>query len=81
MTATQNCEKCGLVHPPLVECLAAVQTIMKGLLLKIGTIDRCPAPCGKTIYWVRHLSGSRAPYSETGLIHFADCVGKFKKTA
>jgi hypothetical protein len=51
---------------------------MSTLLLKIGNVDKCPDPCGKTIYWVRHVTGSKAPYTESGLLHFLDCEGKFK---
>ena len=55
---------------------------MTALLLKIGSVDKCPEPCGKTIYWVRYPStGAKAPYTEAGLLHFLDCEGKFKRAS
>lgn len=50
------------------------------LLNQVGDPGVCKG-CGKTIWWVKHLNGKKAPYTEKGLNHFADCpqANKFKK--
>lgn len=73
------CQTCNLPHPPLTPCADAQAEAMKQLLLMCGTVDTCD--CGKTIYWMRHSSGRKAPYTVAGLIHFRDCAGKFKDRA
>ena len=70
------CKTCGLIHPPLIECMKAQADAMADLLLKIGGIDTCD--CGECIFWVTLLSGKRRPYTKAGLVHFANCTGKFK---
>lgn len=42
------------------------------LLDHAGEPGRCRA-CGAPIVWFRHRSGAGAPYSMSGLSHFADC--------
>lgn len=47
------------------------------LLGLIGDLGKCRG-CGTDIYWVRHKSGKKAPYTIEGLNHFADCPAKDK---
>lgn len=42
------------------------------LLNQVGQPGKCSG-CGKKIWWVTHLNGNTAPYTEEGLNHFADC--------
>jgi hypothetical protein len=78
-----KCPKCKLIHPPLVDCVEAQAAAMRSLLLRVGTLDKCdclddngnPTP----IVWIRTATGNSAPYTLAGLIHFADCTGKFKR--
>jgi hypothetical protein len=72
-----TCPTCKLVHPPLVECVEAMRQATKKLLLNCGQVDRCD--CGATIFWLTHLTGKKAPYTEAGLVHFIDCTGKFSQ--
>jgi hypothetical protein len=69
---TPICERCSHPHPPGDDCLEAVARGIRSLMLLIGDLDTCRA-CGKSIYWVRHLNGKCAPYTEAGLNHFIDC--------
>jgi hypothetical protein len=50
------------------------------LLTQIGDKGKCRG-CGAEIYWVTHKNGKKAPYTSSGLNHFADCpkAGDFKK--
>lgn len=66
------CGRCGLKHAPPIDCVAALRENLRQLLLRIGDIGTCSS-CGARIYWLKHLNGARAPYTESGLIHFADC--------
>jgi len=72
MAQSPMCERCSLPHPPLVECIQAQADQMKKLLILVGDVGRC-GKCGATVFWVRHLSGAKAPYTQAGLIHFVDC--------
>lgn len=71
------CETCRLIHAPMIPCLDVQAETMRQLLLMCGTVDTCD--CGETIYWLRHASGRRAPYTAAGLLHFRNCTGKFKR--
>ena len=45
---------------------------IKRLLDQIGDKGTCRG-CNAEIWWVVHKNGKRAPYTATGLNHFADC--------
>lgn len=68
---TPICPTCKHPHPPLVECLAVLQAAVKALMIKVGYVDKCR--CGATMFWITHITGKKAPYTEAGLIHFVDC--------
>ncbi len=71
MARTPLCERCKLPHPPLTDCFDALAATVKGFLLRTARIDKCA--CGAQIFWVQHLSGATAPYTENALTHFASC--------
>ncbi len=57
----------------------ALRSNMERLLKQIGEPGTCKG-CGAAIYWVQHRNRKRAPYTASGLSHFADCpaASKFK---
>lgn len=54
---------------------------IKRLLSQVGEPGRCKG-CGAPIWWVVHRNGRRAPCTEQGLNHFADCpqAGQFRSS-
>lgn len=52
------------------------------LLPLIGDEGECKG-CSARIWWVRHKNGKVAPYTDTGLNHFADCkvANRFKSSS
>lgn len=76
------CGSCQLVHPPMIACSQAQAENMLGLLERIGARDSCRG-CNRTIFWVHHVNGKNAPYTEAGLNHFIDCPKRddFKRKA
>lgn len=57
-------------------CIGALETEashrFRRLLDQVGDRSRCKA-CGAEIWWVKHHSGKKAPYTVEGISHFADC--------
>jgi hypothetical protein len=52
--------------------VAGMMAIVRRVLVMFGKSDNCRA-CRAVIYWLQHASGAKAPYTEYGLNHFADC--------
>lgn len=75
------CNDCRLVHPPMVTCSDARAKVIADILFRAGAEDYCRG-CRAKIYWIKHLNGKNAPYTEAGLIHFVDCPERdqFKRT-
>jgi hypothetical protein len=71
-----------LPHAPLVDCLDAQKQVLIDLLFKIADHSDCKG-CGAKVFWLTHKNGKKAPYTEAGLNHFADCpaADRFKKAA
>lgn len=72
MPRTPLCDRCKLPHPPIIECLHALQRTVKEFLLRTSNLGTCSG-CRATVYWTVHLNGKRAPYDENGLNHFVSC--------
>lgn len=49
-----------------------IQKNVTALLRNVGDAGTCRG-CGAPIYWITHKNGKKAPYTGTGLNHFADC--------
>ncbi len=71
------CETCALPHPPMTPCVDVQRIRMRELLLRIGQVDRCKS-CRASIIWITHATGRKAPYNDTGLIHFTTCPSPTK---
>jgi hypothetical protein len=67
------CRTCYLIPAPNVSCKDAQAAAMLALLARIGDRGVCSG-CTRPIFWVTHRKGSRAPYTESGLLHMIDCA-------
>lgn len=50
---------------------------VRALLKIVGDESTCRS-CSRTIYWVKTRNGKRAPYTDQGISHFADCPNAAK---
>lgn len=75
------------VDPATAVSMATLQAIERQLhenirrfLANVGNKGTCTG-CGRDIWWVDHSNGKKAPYTEEGLNHFADCpeAARFKR--
>lgn len=73
-----------LLAPSIEDALRAERDALKKnialLLNQIAESSHCKG-CGVRIWWVTHRNGRKAPYTDTGMNHFIDCVAaaQFKK--
>lgn len=53
--------------------------LLESVLQFAGDQARCSG-CRQSIFWLVHTNGAKAPYSISGLNHFADCpvAGRFR---
>lgn len=74
--ASRNMEE----HPYALGWLQAeASRRINHILRNVGSLSTCE--CGAEIYWVKHANGRKAPYTPSGLNHFADCpmASKFRR--
>ncbi len=74
------CDKCGLIHPPMVDCVMAQQRAIREILLLTGRLDKCSDKrCRQNIYWVTTLDGRPRAYNESGISHVRVCNGQYRR--
>lgn len=61
--------------------VAQMRINIRALLDHVGDLARCKG-CGVEIWWIKTRAGRRAPYTQDGLNHFADCpqAERFRRT-
>ena len=76
------CPSCKIPHPEPEACVEALQKALSSLVMRVGQMGFCSA-CGAGVYWITHLNGKRAPYTQAGFNHFIDCprAEQFRKGA